>query len=110
MDNVAKKILLLGLGIGATTKEKIEKLIKELEKKGELSAKEGEKLTQEFLKKSKKQSEDIKKTIDSELNTAIKKIPFATKADIKVLERKIEKISKEIKECKGKPKTSKKKN
>lgn len=109
MDNVAKKILLLGLGIGATTKEKIEKLIKELEKKGELSAKEGEKLTQEFLKKSKKQSEDIKKTIDSELGAAIKKIPFATKADIKVLERKIEKISKEIKECKGKPKTIKKK-
>ncbi|MCK5177379.1 MAG: hypothetical protein KAQ92_06640, partial [Candidatus Aenigmarchaeota archaeon] len=99
MDNVAKKILLLGLGIGATTKEKIEKLIEELEKKGELSAKEGEKITQEFIKKSKKQSEDIKKMVDTELSATIKKMPFATKTDIKALERKIEKISKEIKAC-----------
>ena len=96
MDNVVKKVILLGLGIGATTKDKIEKLIKELVKKGELSAKEGNKIKEDFVKKSKKQTDDVRKIIDLELKMAVKKKRFATKADLKVLERKIDKLNKQV--------------
>lgn len=108
MDSVLKKVLMLGIGIGATTKKKIEELIKELEKKGEINAKEGKKITNDFLKKTKQQTEEIKKIIIFELNRKTKTMPFATKIELKNLEKKIDiKLKKLLKTTpvKKKPKT-----
>ncbi|RLG15050.1 MAG: hypothetical protein DRN66_00415 [Candidatus Nanohalarchaeota archaeon] len=109
MDNVLKKALMLGIGVGATTKKKLDKLIKELVKKGELSANEGKKITDDFVKKSKQHTDDIRGIINFEMKRAMKKMPFATKAELKRLEKKIDRLSKAGKATPAKRKTGRKK-
>ncbi|MCK5025739.1 MAG: phasin family protein [Nanoarchaeota archaeon] len=100
MASLIKKGLMLGLGITSMTKEAIEKTVKELEKKGEINAKEGKKMVGDLLKKSKKQNEEIKKTIEEQVQKALKSLPIATKKDIDALSAKIDKISRKAKKNK----------
>ena len=50
MLNLIKKTMLTGVGLAGLTKNKVEKLAKELAKKGKLSEKEGKKLVDDLLK------------------------------------------------------------
>jgi len=90
MDDYARKIGLLGLGIAALTKEKAEGIVEELVAKGELSEEEGRTLAKDLLKKSETQRNALEKKIAQEVKKAAAKLNLATKDDIKRLEKKIE--------------------
>ena len=59
MKDIIKKTVLFGLGIGAITKEKADKFVKEMQKKGYLDAKEGRKMVNEMIKESIKTQKKI---------------------------------------------------
>ena len=100
MTNLIKKGLMLGLGITSMTKEAIEKTVKELEKKGEINAKEGKKMVDDLLKKSREQNTEIKKKVDEQIQKALKALPIATKKDIDALSAKIDKLTGRLKKKK----------
>lgn len=91
MKDVIKKSVLLGLGVGALTKEKAEKFVKELQKKGYLDVKEGKKLARELMAESKKAQKKVQTAVEKQVKAAVKKMPLATKKDLKDLEKKVTK-------------------
>ncbi len=72
MKDVLRKAILVGLGAGALTKEKLEKLLKEL-KKSKLTPKEGKKFVSKLLKESEKDRRAFLKVAEKQLKRVAKK-------------------------------------
>lgn len=95
MLELIKKSLLLGLGAITVTKEKVEEIVDELIKKGELAKDERSKAIQDLLNKGKEQEKILSAKISEEVQKAINKIGLATKDDLAKLEKKIQNLKKE---------------
>ena len=59
MDDLVRKALLFGVGVTVITKEKAEKVVKELQKKQKISPQEGKKMVREIMKQSEKKTNDL---------------------------------------------------
>ena len=102
MGKATKKIISLGLGVAVITKEKAEKLAKELQKKGAVSARQGKKLVKYILEESDKAQTKILDIIDVQARNIIKKVPLITRKDLFRAESKlIKKARKGVKRKKG---------
>lgn len=91
MKDILKKTMLLGLGLGAVTKEKVEKLVKDMQKKGYVNQKEGKKLVGDLMKEAGKKQKQVQSFVEKQIKEAIKAMPLATKKDLKDLEKKLKK-------------------
>ena len=94
MFDLIKKGVLLGLGALAVSKEKVEEVVDELIKKGELAKDERSKAIQDFLKKAEDQERILIAKINTEVDKAIKKLGIPTKQDLERLEKKIDELKK----------------
>jgi polyhydroxyalkanoate synthesis regulator phasin len=97
MLNLIKKTMLTGVGLAGLTKNKVEKLAKELAKKGKLSEKEGKKLVDDLLKKSEKARKDLEAQIEKVANNTMKKMNFATREDMLNLTKRIKNLERSLK-------------
>ena len=97
MIDLVKKAMLTGIGVASLTKDKIEEIAKEFTQKGKLSEQEGEKLVREMVAKTEESKEELKKQIDSMIETALAKTRVARAADIEELRKEIASLRKEIK-------------
>lgn len=70
--DLVKKSALIGLGALSITKEKIEKLVKHMEKQGHVSEKEGRVLVKQLFRQSKKHVGKMQKVIEKEVDRALK--------------------------------------
>ena len=96
MDNLIKKTILTGLGIASLTKEKAEKLVKDLIKEGEVSEGEGSKLVKELLKKAEDNKNAVEKQMEKTVHNVLKKLNIPSRKDIVDLNSKIEKLDKKL--------------
>ncbi len=96
MIDLVKKAMLTGIGVASLTKDKIEDIAKEFSQKGKLSEQEGEKLVREMVTKSEESKEELKKQINTLIETALAKTQFARTADIDELHGEIASLRKEI--------------
>lgn len=62
-----KRVLFLGLGLLSVTREKAEKVIKEMVEKGDISTEEGSGFVEELIKRGEEAKEEIKKVIKDEV-------------------------------------------
>jgi len=98
MFDLLKKTMLTGLGLAGLTKDKIEKLARELAKKGKLSEEEGKKLVDDISKKSEKARKDLEAQIEKVVKNTMKKMNLATREDILKLTERIKKLDQALKE------------
>ncbi|MBF0485565.1 MAG: polyhydroxyalkanoate synthesis regulator [Candidatus Omnitrophica bacterium] len=96
MDTL-KEALHLGLGLLVLTKENVEKIAKELVKKGKLETKEGEELIKELIKKGKVQEKEIEAQTSKAVAKALVKLNIANKDDIRRLENEIKQLKAQMK-------------
>lgn len=94
MFNFIKKTMLVGAGLAAMTREKIEGTIDELVKKGELSEKEGKELVDELVEKSKSVKKDLEKKVEKIVTDTVKKLNIPTRDELTALKKKIEQMEK----------------
>jgi polyhydroxyalkanoate synthesis regulator phasin len=91
------------------TREKVEETVSELVKKGEMSKGEGKRFTDEVTKSIDK----AKKEIDTRIHTGTKKaaeaLNLVTRDELKTLERKVTRLSNELKKQRPTPKRKTKK-
>ena len=97
MNEYAKKIGLLGLGLAILTKEKAEEFAEELVKTGELNEEESTKFLKDLLKKSEKERSELEKKIREEVKAASSRMNLATKDDISKLEKRLKALEKKKK-------------
>jgi polyhydroxyalkanoate synthesis regulator phasin len=90
--DIVKEVMDLGLGVLALSREKAEKVAKDLAKKGKITRKESQVLINEFIKKGKIEEKNLEKTLSRLISGTFSKIDFATKDDIRRLESQIRKI------------------
>ncbi|MBW2207817.1 MAG: polyhydroxyalkanoate synthesis regulator [Deltaproteobacteria bacterium] len=97
MFDLIKKTMLTGVGLASLTKDKVEKLAKELAKKGKLSEEEGKKLVEDLSKKSEKAKKDLEAQIEGVVKNTIKKMNLATREDMLSLTKRIKKLEQALK-------------
>lgn len=94
MFKFIKKTMLVGAGLAAMTREKIEGTIDELVKKGELSEKEGKELVEELVEKSRKYKKDLEGSVEKIVADTVKKLNVPTRDEMTALKKKIEQMEK----------------
>jgi len=90
MEKLLKKVLLIGMGAFALTKEKMETLLNEIST-GADKLKEEDFLSR-IIEKGEETRKELEKSIEEKLRKIIDKANLATKDDILRLEDKIEKL------------------
>ena len=102
--SILKNTILASLGALQVTKEKAEKIIDDLIKRGELDKSERKKAVMELLKKADKSTADFRKRVSTEASKVqkevsgfVKDMKLAKQTDFKKLEGKVDKISKQLK-------------
>ncbi len=97
MDQLLRKLFLSGLGIFALTQEKIEELVEELAKKGEISWGEKEDFLGELINRGEEQKAEIERKIAEKMEEMLCRVNIASKDDIERLEKKIDELGKKRK-------------
>lgn len=94
MKDIIEKTFDLGLGIAATTKEKVEKIVDEMVAKGQLTKEEKPNTVQEILDKLEKGDIEFKKKTSAVATEVLNKLERTAKRDIKELRNIVSKAEK----------------
>jgi poly(hydroxyalkanoate) granule-associated protein len=94
MFDLIKKTMLAGVGLAAMTREKIEKTIDELVKKGKLSEKEGKEIVEELIEKSKTTKKDLEKKTEKIITKSLKRLNIPTRDELTEIKKRIERLEK----------------
>lgn len=107
--SILKNTVLAGIGVINVTKAKAEKVIDDLIKKGELDKSDRKKAIMELLDRAEKSTESFRQRVWKEAEKAqksVKKVTsglsWATHEDVKKLERKVARLTKQIKDMEEK--------
>ena len=92
MEDLFKKIMLLGIGVMAMTYEKANALVNELVEKGQITVNQGKQLNEEL----KRVMNNNQSCTDSSIKSYIDSLNLATKSDIDNLARRIDELEKKI--------------
>ncbi len=96
MLEIARKLLLAGIGAAVLTKERIEGIVRELIKQGEISKEEGIKLVKEVLQKGEEMQKTLEAKIEVGINKAMERLNVPTRKEIQELREKLEKLIKKV--------------
>lgn len=98
MSDLIKKTMLTGVGLASLTKDKVEKLVRTLEKQGDLSEKKGGKVVDSLLKKADKAKKGLEAQIERVVKNTIKKMNLAAREDMLKLTERIKNLEQALKE------------
>ena len=98
MIDLIKKIVFTGVGLASLTKDKIEALGKEIGDQAKLSEKEGKELVDELMKKSEESRKEVASQVEKFVKDNLKKMDLATHDDLLKLEKKVQQLSKDLKD------------
>lgn len=96
MIEPVRKLGLFGIGVISLTKEKLEEAVKDLEKRGEISADEGKKLVREAWESREKELKELEEKINLRVKESIRKTGILMKEDVEKLEKKIAQLEKSV--------------
>ena len=100
--DMVRKALLAGLGM----QEKVEELVDDLIKKGELNEREGAKLMKEWMERAKTSTQDVSKMASDSMNMAFDKLNVASKDEMNALSKKVQQLSVRVKKLEAEIKAS----
>ena len=94
MFDLMKKGMLAGIGLALKTKDEVEELVQEVQKKSEMSEAEGRKFFEDVQKKYDDTQNKLEKRVEQTVKDFLKKTQIVTTDELKELK-------KEIRELKG---------
>jgi polyhydroxyalkanoate synthesis regulator phasin len=100
--DMVRKALLAGLGM----QEKVEELVDDLIKKGELNEREGAKLMKEWMDRAKTSTQDVTKMATDSMSMAYEKLNVATRDEMNALSKKVQQLSVRVKKLEAEIKAS----
>lgn len=81
MHDSLKKIILFAVGAASLTREKVEELVKDLEKEGALNEDEGRELVREVLSKSEQRTREVSEQVRTEVKRVLKEMGVKANAE-----------------------------
>jgi polyhydroxyalkanoate synthesis regulator phasin len=92
MLDLLKKSMLTGIGLALKTKDEVEDLVKELQKKGEMSETEGRKFLDDVQKRYDETQEKLEKRVEDAVKEFLKKTKIVTTDELKELKKEIREL------------------
>jgi len=93
--DMARKVLLAGVGAAALAADEIEDFVNRLVERGEIAERDGRKLVKDVLER-RKQATGVEERIDRQIEQFVAKLNVPTKADVDALSSRIADLSKKI--------------
>jgi polyhydroxyalkanoate synthesis regulator phasin len=100
MFDLARKVLLAGVGAIALTQDQIEAFVKRLVERGEVAEMDGKKLVREVMDKRKKGTRRAEGELDRRVEDLLARMNVPSKTDIDTLSAKITALGKKVDELK----------
>jgi polyhydroxyalkanoate synthesis regulator phasin len=97
MESLFQKGIMVGLGLLGMTKDKVEELVDDLSKRGEMTRAEARKVVNELMNKAEHRSEEMKKWIDVRIDEAMDRFRPKVLDRVEDLEKKVADLQKEVK-------------
>jgi len=94
MLDITRKTILLGIGLAAMTRDKIEDVAKKIVEEDKLSEEEGRKLTDDLLKQSEEARKNLKGDVEKFVDKTLEKLNSPSRKDLQKLEERINKLEK----------------
>jgi polyhydroxyalkanoate synthesis regulator phasin len=108
MQDILKKTVQLGLGLGASGKEEIEKLVNELHDRVGLTKKDSRAFVKDMITKGESIQKVMEKNIDDVVNDATSRIYPVSKREFDELKKEVDGLKKNKKKATRKKATRKK--
>ncbi|UCG25145.1 MAG: phasin family protein [Chloroflexota bacterium] len=102
MLEMARNVLLAGIGAIALTQEEVEKFVHKLIERGEIAEKDGRKLINDVMEKRRRKAEEesaeAEDTYESRMEEVLARMNIPSKTDIDALSRKITTLTEKVDE------------
>jgi len=102
MLEMARKVLLAGIGAMALTQEEIEKFVQKLIERGEIAEKDGRRLINDVMEKRRRKAEEVSDEVEStyegRMEEVLARMNIPSKSDIDALSRKITTLTEKVDE------------
>lgn len=96
LSELVRRSILLGLGALSITREKAERLVDELVKKGEMTREEARSFVDQIVERGKQEKDELQRMVKEELGQWRENVGLATRADIARLEEQIKKLEEKL--------------
>jgi polyhydroxyalkanoate synthesis regulator phasin len=93
--DIARKVLLAGVGAAALAGDEIEDFVNRLVERGEIAERDGRKLVKDVLER-RKEGTRFEERIDRQIEHFVSRLNVPTKADVDALSSRIAELSKKI--------------
>ncbi|MCD6333965.1 MAG: phasin family protein [Candidatus Latescibacteria bacterium] len=96
MFELIQKTILAGIGAATMTKEKVEGLVDELVKRGEVTSDQRPKIVQDLLTRVEENERLLEEKVQKSVEKAIGRLGIPTKAGLDALNEKIDRLTKKV--------------
>ncbi len=96
MQDLLRKALSLGFGVLLVSKDKIEDVVNELVKKGELGQEEGKNLVNELIEKGEASMSEMEVKIEKIVKGVMEKLNLPTRKELDELKSEIEQLKEKL--------------
>lgn len=101
MSDLFKKAISLGVGLTIVSKEKVEKVVEELVKRGELAPSESKALVDRLIERGEEESVVLKSAVQEQVGRVLKEMKVPVQSDIAELESRIVALERRVAELEG---------
>lgn len=92
MFDLMKKGMLAGIGLALKTWDEVEKMVKEVQEKGEMTESEGRKFLEEVQKRYEEAQGKLEKRVEQTVKDFLKKTQIVTSDELKELKKEIREL------------------
>jgi polyhydroxyalkanoate synthesis regulator phasin len=90
--DLIERVFLLGVGAAALTKDRVQELVEELVRRGQLSGEEGREVADRLVARSREEARAAAKKADSSLQGAYREIGLVTRRDVEDIEFRVRQL------------------
>ena len=101
MKDLLQKAWLFGLGMVDATKEKVEEVVQEMVRRGEITMQEGPEAMKQLLSKAQQAQAAMVDKVKELVNKALAEARPVKAADLEALEKRLAALEEEVKKLKG---------
>ncbi len=95
---IARKVLMAGIGAMVLAQEEIEDFVNKLVERGELAEKDGRMLMREVMEKRRSETKKVEEQFDERIEEILDRMNVPSKTDIDALSAKITALTKKVDE------------
>ncbi|MBY9077714.1 phasin family protein [Paenibacillus sp. HN-1] len=101
MSDLFKKAISLGVGLTVVSKEKVEKAVDELVKRGEVAPTESRALVDRLIERGEEERSAFKSAVQEQVQRVLKELDVPVKSDVAALEERIAVLERRLAELEG---------